>query len=332
MPKALPDSTTNPAGRASSSAAARAARFIDPQVVMRIKNLQLRARAVVEGFYAGIHRSPYHGFSVEFSEYRAYTPGDDPRYLDWKLFARTDRYCIKRFEEETNLLCYVLLDLSQSMAYGAGEFTKTDYARTLAASLAYFLFTQRDAVGLLTFDESIREFLLPRHRPGHLRRIMLTLERETGGRSTVLAKPLEQIADSVRKRGLVVLISDLLAPVDDLQTNLGYLRSRGHDVVVLRVLDRAEIDFPFASPGMFHDLESGRTLYIDPSSARAEYKRRFAEHALRLRETCSNLGVDMAQLTTDRPLELALFDLLHARMRRGRRALRRVARRRRAPA
>src|SRR5262245_15594094 len=262
----------------------RSASFIDPQAVMRIKDLQLRARAVVEGFYAGIHRSPYHGFSVEFSEYRAYTPGDDPRYLDWKLFARTDRYSIKRFEDETNLLCYLLMDMSRSMSYGSGEFSKTDYARTLAASLAYFLFTQRDAVGLLTFDEAISEYLPPRHRPGHLRRMMVTLERETGGESTDLTKPLEQIANSVRKRGLIVLLSDLPAPVQDLQTKLGYLRSRGHDVVVLRVLDPAEVDFTFSTPGMFHDLESGRTIYVDPSAARAEYKRRFSEHATRLRE------------------------------------------------
>jgi uncharacterized protein (DUF58 family) len=331
----MPASNLTPFGRASgrsASAGARSASFIDPQAVMRIKNLQLRARAVVEGFYAGIHRSPYHGFSVEFSEYRAYTPGDDPRYLDWKLFARSDRYSIKRFEDETNLLCYLLLDMSRSMGYGSSGFTKTDYGRTLAASLAYFLFTQRDAVGLLTFDEAISEYLPPRHRPGHLRRMMVTLERETGGRSTNLTRPLEQIADSVRKRGLVVLISDLLAPVEDLQTKLGYLRSRGHDVVVLRVLDPAEVDFTFASPGMFHDLESGRTLYIDPSAARSEYKRRFADHAAQLRKASSNLGIDLAQLTTDRPLELALFDLLHARMRRGRRPLRRVARRRRATA
>src|SRR5262249_26471103 len=152
---------------------------------------------------------------------------DDPRYLDWKLFARTDRYSIKRFEDETNLLCYLLLDMSRSMSYGSGEFAKSEYARTLAASLAYFLFTQRDAVGLLTFDEGISEYLPPRHRPGHLRRIMVALEREMGGLSTDLTKPLEQIAGSVRKRGLVVLISDLLAPVEDLQNKLGYLRSRG---------------------------------------------------------------------------------------------------------
>jgi uncharacterized protein (DUF58 family) len=314
----------------SEAIAARGASFIDPQTLMRIKNLQLRARAVVEGFFAGIHRSPYHGFSVEFSEYRAYTPGDDPRYLDWKLLARTDRYCVKRFEDETNLLCYLVVDMSRSMGFGSGKYSKCDYARTLAASLAYFLFTQRDAVGLLTFDEQISEILPPRHRPGHLRRLIGLLDRQTAGRATDIARPLEQIAESVRKRGLVVLVSDLLAPIDALRPKLGYLRSRGHDVVVLRVLDPAEVDFPFAAPGMFHDVESGRNLYIDPQVARVEYQRRFGEHAADLSRSCIDLGIDFAQLTIDRPLELALFDLLQARLRRGRRQVRHAPRRRRA--
>jgi uncharacterized protein (DUF58 family) len=313
----------------SQTSTARSTSFVDPATLMRIKNLQMRARTVVEGFFAGIHRSPYHGFSVEFSEYRAYTPGDDPRYLDWKLLARTDRYCVKRFEDETNLLCYLVVDMSRSMGYGSGSYTKSDYARTLAASLAYFLFTQRDAVGLLTFDEQVTDFLPPRHRPGHLRRLIGLLDRQTAGSSTNIARPLEQIAESVRKRGLVVLISDLLAPVDSLRPKLGYLRSRGHDVVVLRTLDPAEIDFPFASPGMFHDVESGRDLYIDPQVARAEYQRRFRDHEAELKRGCVDLGIDFAQFTIDRPLELALFDLLQARLRRGRRHVRHAPRRRR---
>jgi uncharacterized protein (DUF58 family) len=304
--------------------------FIDPATVMRIKNLQMRARAVVEGFFAGIHRSPYHGFSVEFSEYRAYTPGDDPRYLDWRLFARSDRYCVKRFEDETNLLCYFVVDLSRSMDFGSGAYTKCDYARTMAASLAYFLFLQRDAVGVLTFDEQLAEYLPPRHRPGHLRRLMGILDRAAAGQSTNLARPLERIAESVRKRGLVVLISDLLAPSHELRPNLGYLRSRGHEVVVLRLLDPAELDFTFAAPGMFQDLETGRQLYIDPQAARVEYQRRFAQHATELKRMCIDLGIDFTELTIDRPLELALFDLLQARLRRGRRLIRHSPHRRRA--
>src|SRR4051812_14795615 len=198
--------------------------FIDPHTLMRIKNLQLRAKIIVQGFLSGLHRSPHHGFSVEFSEYRQYTPGDDPRYLDWRLFARSDRYYIKRFEEETNLRCHLLVDLSKSMGFGSIGYTKVDYARTAAATLAYFLSMQRDAVGLLTFDERIAEYIPARYRPGHLHRLILCLERAVAGRSTDLSAPLEQVAATVRKRGLVVLLSDLLADTELLRTRLGFLR------------------------------------------------------------------------------------------------------------
>ncbi len=286
---------------------------------MRIKSLQVRARVTVEGFLRGLHRSPYHGFSVEFSEYREYTPGDDPRYLDWRLFARSDRYFIKRFEDETNLRCYLVLDTSRSMGYRSAGYSKGEYARTLAATIAYFLSTQRDAVGLLTFEDRITEYLPPRHRPGHLRRLMGLLEREPAGKATDLAGPLEQIAATVRKRGLVILISDLLAPIGTFQKRLGYLRSRGHDVVVLRIVDPAEADFRFETSAMFRDAESGREIYVDPASARAAYLRRFAAHAEQIKQACVDLGIEYESITTDTPLELVLFDLLKARMRRSRR-------------
>jgi uncharacterized protein (DUF58 family) len=292
---------------------------------MRIKSLQMRARVAVEGFIKGIHRSPYHGFSVEFSEYREYTPGDDPRYLDWRLYARSDRYYVKRFEDETNLRCYLVLDTSRSMGYRSGAYSKSDYARTAAATIAYFLSTQRDAVGLLEFEDRITEYLPPRYRPGQLRRLLAALEREPKGRATNLAEPLEQIAATVRKRGLIILISDLLAPTETLRNRLGYLRSRGHDVVVLRILDPAEVHFDFTAEAMFHDVESGRELYIDPAVARAEYLRRFAAHAAEIERACVDLGIEFEQIMTDRPLELVLFDLLKARMRRGRRPGRRNA-------
>ncbi len=298
---------------------------IDPRALMRIKSLQVRARVAVEGFIKGIHRSPYHGFSVEFSEYREYTPGDDTRYIDWRLFARSDRYHVKRFEDETNLRCYLVLDASRSMGYGSGPYTKIDYARTAAATIAYFLSRQRDAVGLVTFDDRITDYLPPRHRPGHLRRLMAILEREPTGKATDLAGPLEEIAATARKRGLIVLISDLLAPADTLRTRLGYLRARGHDVIVLRVLDPAEVDFSFADPAMFRDVESGRELYVDPAAARPEYLRRFADHAAEVSRACADLGVDFETVATDRPLEMVLFDLLRARMRRGRTPARRDA-------
>ncbi|MCI0357516.1 MAG: DUF58 domain-containing protein [Planctomycetaceae bacterium] len=296
----------------------RGAAFIDPAALMRIKNLELRARHVVEGFLSGLHKSPYHGFSVEFTEYRQYTPGDDLRYLDWRLFARSDRYYLKRFEDETNLRCYLLVDLSRSMAYGSLGYDKAEYAKTAAATIAYFLSLQRDGVGMVTFDAAIQEYLPARFRPGHLHRLLLGLERSPGGTSTDLTVPLAEVARMSRKRGMVVLLSDLLAPIERLETHLGYLRSQGHEVIVLRILDPAEIAFPFAEAAMFLDLESGRELYVDPDGVRDTYRRRFAEHAAALAATCNRLGIDLVDLRSDRPLELALFDLMNSRLRRGR--------------
>lgn len=311
---------------ASLSAAAKSASeksFLDPATLMRIRNLELRARLVVEGFLSGMHRSPYHGFSVEFTEYRQYTPGDDPRYLDWKLFARSDRYYLKRFEDETNLRCYLLVDLSRSMGYGSLAYDKATYAKTAAATIAYFLSQQRDGVGLVTFDDVLHDYLPARHRPGHLHRIFVALERAPAGQATDIAVPLEQIAKTARKRGMVVLLSDLLAPTDMLETRLGYLRSQGHEVVILRILDPAELTFPFHDPTMFLDVETGRELYVDPDGIRDRYREKFAAHAQSLKEICSRLGVDLYDLPTDQPLEHALFDLLNSRMRRGKRISRR---------
>jgi uncharacterized protein (DUF58 family) len=312
--------------RTSSTEAAGGGRasFIDPHTLMRIKSLQLRAKIVVQGFLSGLHRSPHHGFSVEFSEYRQYSPGDDPRYLDWKLFARSDRYYIKRFQEETNLRCHLLVDLSKSMAYGSKvgqgppHVTKVEYARTVAATLAYFLAMQRDAVGLVTFDQQIADYLPARYRPGHLHRLMVCLERATGGTSTDLSGPLEQVAATVRKRGMVVLISDLLAPTEALRERLGYLRSQGHEVVLLRVLDPAELDFSFEKPLTFVDMETGKDLYIDPALAKENYQRNFSRHAEEVRKACQELGIDLYQLSTGQPLELALFDFLQSRLHAGR--------------
>lgn len=300
------------------------ASFLDPAALMRIKNLEIRARLVVQGFLTGMHRSPYHGFSVEFTEYRQYAPGDDLRYLDWRLYARSDRYYLKRFEDETNLRCYLLLDLSRSMSFGTLSYDKAAYAKTAAATLAYFLSLQRDAAGLVTFDDRIREYLPARFRPGHLHRLFVALERSPAGQSTDLTTPLEQVAKTARKRGMVVLLSDLLAPADSLEKQLGYLRTQGHEVAVLRILDPAELTFPFQEAALFHDVESGHDLYIDPEVARKQYQTKFATHAAALKEICQRLGVDLYDLSTDRPLELALFDLLHARMRRGRQVARRT--------
>ncbi len=284
---------------------------------MAIKNLELRARVVVEGFWHGLHRSPYHGFSVEFTEYRAYTPGDDPRYLDWRLVARSDRYYIKKFEDETNLRCHLLVDNSRSMTFGSVGWTKAQFANTLAATLAYFLAQQGDAVGLLTFDEQIREYLPARNRPGHLRHLMLALEKPAGGSSTDLATPIKRIAELVYKRGAMVLISDLLAPLEKLEQNLALLTSAGHEVVVFQIFDPAEEKFGFEKASLFFDIETGREVYIDPELARKGYLQRFAAHAEAVRAVCQRLGISHHRLLTTQPLETALFDFLKDRMQRG---------------
>jgi uncharacterized protein (DUF58 family) len=303
-------------GRSTSKPSA--GRLIDPQSLMAIRNLEMRARVVVEGFWTGIHRSPYHGFSVEFTEYRQYTPGDDPRYLDWRLYARSDRYYIKKFEDETNLRCQFLVDNSRSMGYGSVGYTKAEYANTLAATLAYFLYLQGDAVGVLTFDEKIRDYLPARHRSGHMRHLMLLLEKPSAGSSTDLAAPLKRASDLVTKRGLMVLISDLLASIDALEKNLTVLTACGHEVLVFQVLDPAELNFNFERPAQFYDIESGRDLYIEPALARKEYRRKLEKHMAQARTICQKLGVAYHSFGTDRPLELALFDFLRSRMQRGR--------------
>jgi uncharacterized protein (DUF58 family) len=296
---------------------ANAKSFIDPQTLMRVRNLELRARIVVQGFWNGMHRSPYHGFSVEFTEYRQYTPGDDPRYVDWKLYARSDEYFLKKFEDETNLRCQLLVDASRSMGYGSRGYTKSDYANTLAATLAYFLSKQGDAVGVLTFDEKVRDYLPARNRPGHLRHIMLALEKASAGTATDLITPLDRAVELGRKRGLMVLISDLLAPVDRFEQSLAALNACGHEVVVFQVLDPAETNFDFDKAALFLDVESGKELYIDPVAAKKEYLRKFTAHNAGIESVCRKLGATFHRLTTDRALELALFDFLRSRMQRG---------------
>lgn len=327
--RAVPGSgeTTPSAGKpgpAVSSASLRltGTGFVDPQALMSIRNLELRARVVVEGFWTGIHRSPFHGFSAEFTEYRQYTAGDDPRYLDWRVFARSDRYFIKKFEDETNLRCYLLADTSKSMTYSSTGYSKREYAATLAATLAYFLYLQGDAVGLLTFDEQTRDYLPARHRTGHLRNLMLALDKPSAGQGTTVGAPFKRLAEIVRKRSLVVAISDFLAPLDRFTSDLTTLAACGHELVVFQVMDPAELNFEFEQPTVFQDLESGRSLFIDPRFARKEYQRRLELHCAALRTACQRLGVAFHQLSTKQPLELALFDFLRKRMQRRRHILR----------
>jgi uncharacterized protein (DUF58 family) len=312
---------------AASPSGLRNPQWIDPAALMKIRSMELRAKTIVEGFWKGIHRSPFHGFSVEFTEYRQYALGDDPRTIDWRVYARSDRYYIKKFRDETNLRCHLLLDHSRSMGYGSGGYTKSQYAGTLAATLAYFLFTQGDAVGLATFDDRIRQYLPPRNRPSYLHRLILTLETPPTGAATELGAPLQRLAQMLTKRGMIVLISDLLTRVDRLEVDLGYLCAGGHDVVMFHVLDPAELSFDFDSPALFRDVETGRDMYVDPSAARKGYKRMLDGHLDHAKSTCRRLGIDYHLFTTDRPFDLALFDFLRHRTRRSNQVRRAPARR-----
>ncbi|MEI8212540.1 MAG: DUF58 domain-containing protein [Planctomycetota bacterium] len=290
-------------------------RWIDLKTLMAIQDLQWRAKTVVDGFQTGLHRSPLHGFSVEFSEYRPFSMGDDPRNIDWKLYARSDRYYIKKFEDETNRRCYLVVDQSRSMNYGSVGYSKLDYARTLSATIAFQLIRQRDAVGLITFDAVVADLLTARYRTGQLKRILSMLERPTSGEATDLVSPLRQVSDLVRHRSLVTIVSDFLVSPEELQTPLAFLRARKHEVVLMRVLDPREIDFQHPNPVMVRDLESGQERFVDPTLVRESYRKRFEEHEARLKAIAEPLGIAVVQLPTDYPLELALHEFLSQRER-----------------
>jgi uncharacterized protein (DUF58 family) len=289
--------------------------FLDPAVVARLGTLELKARTIVEGFLSGLHRSPFKGFSVEFAEYRQYIPGDDLSTIDWKVFARSDRYYVKKFEEETNLDAHLMLDVSGSMGYGSTAMTKFEYAACLAASLAYLMNRQRDAVGLTAFDDKIVEMLPPGSRPGHLRQILITLDRLKLGRETNVSRPLHQIVDSLSKRGMVVLISDLLDDADAVIRGLRHFQYRGNDVIVFQVLDPDEIDFPFDRATKFEDLETSEEILAVPGAVRDHYVRAMGGLIERYRRELGAAGIDYQLLSTKRPLELALMSYLSTRSR-----------------
>lgn len=280
---------------------------------MRIKNLQIRAKHVVDGFHNGLHRSPLHGFSVEFSEYRPFVAGDDPRSIDWKLFARSDRYYLKKFEDETNRRCHLVVDQSRSMGYGSLEYTKLDYARTLAATFAYYLTLQRDAVGMMTFEADVTSLVPARYRTGQLRRMLMLLDRPPEGQETNLQKPLAHLAEIARHRGLMLIISDFLVPVETLQQPLAYLAARRHEVILIRVVDPAEVSLGIKQPTVIRDMESGREMYVDPTTAAESYREKYQQHAEQLKALAGKLGMMQVTIQTDEPLELALWELLHHR-------------------
>lgn len=294
---------------------ARARQFLDPAVVARLGTLELKARTIVEGFLSGLHRSPFKGFSVEFAEYRQYIPGDDLSTIDWKVYARSDRHYVKKFEEETNLDCHLMLDVSGSMGYGSRGITKFEYGQCLAASLAYLMNRQRDGVGLTAFDERIVGMLHASARPGHLRAMLVTLERLALGRQTNVAKPLHQLATSLSKRGMVVLISDLLDDPESVVRGLKHFQFRGTDVVVFHILDPHELEFPFERATRFEDMETDAEVVALPLAVRQHYIEAIEELIGRYKRELGSHGIDYHLLTTADPLELALMQYLTTRER-----------------
>ena len=300
-----------------SASAARDLRFLDPAIISRLGTMELKARTVVEGFLSGLHRSPYKGFSVDFAEYRQYLPGDDLSTLDWKVYARTDRHYVKKYEEETNLECHLLLDQSASMAYrGTAPMSKLEYGSVLAGSLAFLMHRQRDATGLIAFDEQIRFRLPAASRPGHLHALLLALERLKAGQRSDVARPLHQLAEALLKRSLVVLISDLLDDPEPVIKGLKHLRFRGTDVVVFQVLDPDELTFPFRGASKFKDLETAQEVVADPAKARTGYLRELAGLTLQYDRELRGAGIDYVQLDTSQPLDFALLTYLSARSKR----------------
>lgn len=289
---------------------------LDLPALMRVRSLELRARLVMEGFWKGMHRSLQHGFSAEFSEYRQYVSGDDPRFIDWKVMARSDRCYVKKFEEETNLRCQLLLDVSASMAYSSGTYTKFDYAATLAATLALFLRGQGDATGLTLFDERIVEHLPAQGRSGQWHALLLHLQRaHAAAKGTAKRFPLRSLGELVRRRALLVMLSDFLMPLDGMERDLGLLTAMQHDVVIFHVLDPAELDFPFTDAAAFTDAEGGARMLLEPSVARKGYLQRLNAHLDKLRDMCARHGVEYRLVRTDQPLEQDLFDFLSVRSR-----------------
>ena len=291
-------------------------RFLDPAIIARIGSMELKARTIVEGFLAGLHRSPLKGFSVEFAEYRQYLPGDDLSTIDWKVYARSDRYYVKKFEEETNVECHVLLDVSASMGYGSRGVTKMAYGSFLAASLAYLMTRQRDAVGFIAFDEQIVNRLTASARPGHLRALLVALDRlQLGARSNV-SKPLHLLADALIKRGMVVVISDLLDDPERVVRGLKHLRFRGADVVVFQVLDQDELTFPFERATRFRDMETGDEVMAVPSQVREHFVKEIRDLIALYERELRLVGVDYHLVDTSQPLDLALLSYLSTRSRR----------------
>ncbi|HEV8146986.1 MAG TPA: DUF58 domain-containing protein [Bryobacteraceae bacterium] len=288
-------------------------RFLDPAVLAGLSGLDLVAKTVVDGFIAGLHRSPDFGFSQEFAEYRAYTPGDDLRHVDWNVFARTERMYLKRYRGETNTQLSILLDASRSMKFGSHTVGKLDYAQFLAASLAYMAHMQRDAVGLIVFDDEVRRFVQPSSRQGQLHRLLHAIEEAKPGTRTNFAKPFHTLTDFLRRRSVVAVISDFWENPETIISTMAPLRFRGNEVILFHVLDPDELRPKLKQPVLYEDLESGETIEVSPDFLAHEYRAKIDGHVADLKSRAQGAGLDYFLVDTSRPLDEALREYLAIR-------------------
>jgi uncharacterized protein (DUF58 family) len=289
-------------------------RFLHPETIARISRLDLRARHVVEGFISGMHRSPFFGHSVEFVQHRDYTPGDDIRHLDWKVWSKTDKFYIKQFEEETNLRCTLVVDVSNSMHYGRGPLDKYQYGCTAAACLAYLLLRQQDAVGLITFDEAVRQVLPTRSQLTHIDAIVRAMDVSRPRDKTDIEKVLRRVAEEAPARGMVAVVSDLLVDREPLFRGLQLLKHRRHDVLVFHIMDHDELTFPFAGTTRFEGMEQIDQLLCDPRALRDGYLEALQEYLVEVRRGCARQGIDYMLVHTQEYLDAVLSKFLHHRM------------------
>lgn len=287
--------------------------YLDPKILAKIARLEIKARLIVEGFISGMHRSPYHGFSVEFAEHREYVPGDDIRHIDWKVFGRSDRFYIKQYEEETNLSSYILMDASESMQYGSDGVSKYQYGSYIAAALAYLLMNQQDAVGLGVFDEDIRTFLPASASQTHFLNLIGELDRQESAQKTDLGSILSNFADRVKKKGLIVIISDMFDSFERIRRGLKYIRHKNHEIMLFHVLDEDEVTFPFQRMTLFEGLEDYPELLADPPALRQAYLEEMESFQAELRRTCRNNRIDYVRIHTGEKLDVALTSYIASR-------------------
>ena len=294
-------------------------KYLNPQTLASIEGLGIQARLIVEGYVAGMHPSPYHGFSVEFAEHREYVPGDDIRHVDWKVWSKTDKYYLKQYEEETNLLLYLLLDSSESMSYASGKnVSKFQYAQFVASALAYMVLQQQDSVGLATFDDGVRRYLRPAGQTVHLKEILHVLDVTPARSKSDLGIVFNDLAERFKKRGVVVVLSDFFDDVPRIIAGLKHLRHRRHEVIVFHILDPAELDFPFRDTTLFKGMEGIADLLTEPHALRKAYQEELGDFLETLKKGCRMIDIDYVPLRTDQDLDVALSSYLAARANRGR--------------